>query len=96
MKWLEIIHLRAAEQGLQSLYDMLAERCVALQQMSGVLSTEIYKAVECDGDLAMILHWDLEGQGAEKSQAGLLLADFLEKYGMVNHKILKQVFPVQD
>lgn len=95
MKWLEIIHLRAAEQGLQSLYDTLAERCLALQQMSGVLSTEIYKAVECDGDLAMILHWDLKDQGAEKSRAGLLLADFLEKYGMVNHRILKQVFPVQ-
>ena len=41
----------------------------------------------------MILYWDIEGGAVQKSQHGLLLAEFLEKFGMVNHKVLKQVFP---
>lgn len=93
MKWQEIIHLRSAEKGMESLRSVMAERCLALHQISGLDRAEIFEAVDCDGDLAMIMYWDIEGGAAQKSQAGLLLAEYLEKFGLVNHKVLKQVFP---
>lgn len=93
MKWQEIIHIRASEKGTQALRSVLAERCLAMHQLNGLAGAEIYEAMDCGGDMAMILHWDVEGGTAQKSQTGLLLAEFLEKFGMVNHKILKQIFP---
>lgn len=93
MKWQEVIHIRATTEGMRTLERVLPERCLALHQLSGLEGAELYSAGDCDADLVLILRWDIEHQAPEKSQSGLLLAEYLEKFGMVNHKVLKQIFP---
>jgi hypothetical protein len=85
----EIIHLRSAEKGMNPCVPSW-RNAVGAAPNKRIGSAEIFEAVDCDGDLAMIIIGTSKAARAKKSSR-LLLAEYLEKFGLVNHKVLKQV-----
>ena len=94
MQWLEIIRVLASTDKIKMAFNALSTMIGDLQDTNGkeitVHSREVF-----DSDLLICIRWKRDGQPG-KSREGLLLAEYLEKFGMVNHEIWGQVLPVNE
>ena len=89
MKTLEIIHLRSVGTEPDDLYGVIAEPLTGLG--SDAHAFTCYRRVDLGTDMAIHILRDKEGDGSQKSDIGLRLAQSLKHYGMVEHTVWEKL-----
>jgi len=87
MRWIEMIRMRSSsgwpEQDWRSLAAQVREIAA---ETTGMRDVMVFKHALFDGDLAIVLVWDNDRQPV-RTREGLLLADSLQRHGMVDHAV---------
>lgn len=94
MPRLEVIRLLASGARAKFLLQELSEVMEEMRQEAGEEEVAVYSGQPFGSDLLICIHWKKEGP-LQKSLVGLLLAEYLARYGMVSHEIWRQELPGQ-
>lgn len=86
MKWVEMIRLRSTSSGLLAGLPTILEQVKQINDVSGAKDAMVLKHALYDGDLAVVLVWE-NGRDPVRTREGLLLAEGLGRYGMVDHGV---------
>jgi hypothetical protein len=95
MQWLETIRLLASRGKIEILLRRLADTIAELKAAEGEEDLAIYSSQTFDSDLLFCIRWRKDGL-PRKTREGLLLAEYLTGFGMVDHAIWKQELPIGD
>lgn len=87
MKWLEVIHLRSAEQNSALLNAFLGQLVEDIRNEGGALKINLFKRVNLDSDVCLQLYHESEQVKIIGSRLGMHLAEALKRFGMVNHTV---------
>ncbi|MCF8031179.1 MAG: hypothetical protein K9K39_09825 [Desulfohalobiaceae bacterium] len=85
--WVEVITVRTAR---PELVEPLLRELAALQEGScdaAPASFACYRSLDIDNEVAIRLAWDERKIPASRTRIGVLIAKWLEGYGMVHHSI---------
>jgi len=88
MTILEIIHLRLAGKPPENLCDKIKESIVANEGLAE--NVRIFRRDGLETDLAIHIHY-VDTQSCEPGSLGLRLTSALKPYGLVEHKVWKQL-----
>jgi len=89
MQELEIIQLLASRDKVKRLLGDLSGMIEELQDTNGKKEITVYSRNTFDTDLLVCLRKERNGQ-PEKSREGILLAEYLRSFGMVEHQVWEQ------
>ena len=92
MQELEIIQLLASRDKIKRLLEDLPEILDNFQDIDGKKEIRVYSRDTFDTDLLICLRRERNGQ-PDKSREGLLLAEYLRDFGMVEHQVWEQKLP---
>jgi hypothetical protein len=96
MEWKEIVYICSSNANCQRLEKALPEQCQAIEKAEGLQAIEVFKVDRCRYDLAVMLSWDMPiVDEPRQSREALLLAEFMEQFGLIDHRILVQTYPQQ-
>jgi hypothetical protein len=84
MTILEVIHLRMAGVGAQTLVDVIRESVRSDPELSDI---SIYRHATLETDLVVHLHRSTPDKGDRACACGERLASLLRGYGMVEHSV---------
>lgn len=87
MKWLEVIHLRSAEQNSDLLNAVLDQLVDDIRKEREPLQINLFKRVNLDSDVCLQLCHESEQVKLIGSRLGMHLAEALKTFGMVNHTV---------
>jgi hypothetical protein len=86
MKWLEIIKLRSAGIGEDSLEEFL--RSLTESSLAGgLMAIRIYRHAGLESDAAVHLHWESKGPARNGTDVAIRLAEALKQFGLVDHSV---------
>ncbi len=85
MRWLEIIKLRSVEKDSGLLKELLLSFDKNTQQ--GLVEMKTYDHAALATDLSVHLHWQSERPGRDGSAFGILIAQGLKEFGLIDHSI---------
>lgn len=86
VKWIELIRLLTAQKDVQALQDAIQTQLDTLRNMSGLERTLAMVHAAYGTDFAVVLVWHNQREPV-KTREGLLLADCLRQFGMVDHAV---------
>ena len=86
MKWIEMIRVRSSSGSLEKGMSAIVARAREIRKVSGIADAMVLKHALFEGDLAVVLLWDNDRQPV-RTREGLVLADSLQRYGMVDHGV---------
>ena len=87
MKWLEVIHLRSAEQDPERLTEFLDQIIDEINGEEGGCKVSLYGRANLKNDVCLQLHHSSEQVRLSGSRLGLHLTMALKTFGMVNHTV---------
>ena len=88
MKWMEMIRVRSSSGSLEKGMPEVVQQTQEIGRTSGVADAMVLQHALYDGDLAVVLVWDTD-RGPAQTREGLVLAERLQHYGMVDHAVWK-------
>jgi hypothetical protein len=83
--WCEIIKARCCAESAVRVLDELPARLRELRRVPGVERTMLLSHGAYHSDVAAVLFWHTDAP--KKSREGYLLAEYMEKHGMVAHAV---------
>ena len=87
IKWLEIIKLRSAGNGLEALTEELLRPVSRADQEKGLKKIRLYRHATIETDLSVHLLWETRPGDVRMSTLGQRLASALGEFGRVNHSV---------
>jgi hypothetical protein len=87
MKWLEVIHLRAAQQDSDVLDGLLDQLVEEIRSEKGSGKINLFRRAHLETDICLQLQHESEQVKLSGSRLGMHLAMALKKFGMVNHTV---------
>lgn len=85
--WLEVIHLRVIEQGLDRLIPIFLDLVEEIREKEDCRKVKLLRRALIDTDVCLHLYHDSQNPQATGSPIGLRLAAALKPFGMVNHTV---------
>lgn len=89
MAWLETIRLLAAKNRIDDLLRSLPGLLAAWGGVGLEERVALYHQQSVDSDLLVCIRWD-QGPAPGKTREGLLLAEYLTGFGLVDHAVWEQ------
>lgn len=86
MAWLETIRVLASHDRVRRLLAALPDLLAPMVEADEGPVVEAYSHPTLETDVLICIRWP-DGQGAAASAPGLILAERLTEYGMVNHTV---------
>jgi len=90
MEYVEIIRLRAAAGAPGQTIHRVAESVLGAEE-PGLVSSRIYRGNRFQSDLAIHLHYQLDGDCGPREGLGIRVAAALEEYGLVDRALWVRV-----
>lgn len=87
MEWIEIIRLRTQPDVESSIITTLKEMIRNLHGTPGLNEARIYSHSAVPGDVSLHIMWNTVQDIFKESEVGLMIADALRKYGLLDHTI---------
>lgn len=87
MEWIEIIRLRTQPDAEPSIITTLKEMIRSLNGTPGLDEARIYTHSAVPGDISLHIMWNTVQDIFKESEVGLMIADALSKYGLLDHSI---------
>ena len=87
MKWIEFLGVNGSRRNIELLETNLPEKLGQLVDAEGFERGILLSLAMDQTQLVVILAWERDGS-PRKTREGLLLAEYLELFGLVNHKLL--------
>jgi len=88
MSWIELIRVRSNDDCSDEIIHQLDNSIAKIADMKKVMMAGIFQHFEYNGDIAVIIHWD-DGLEPCKSHVGVAFADYLSRFGPVEHAVWK-------
>jgi hypothetical protein len=89
MQWLEIIRLLASRGKIEVVLSDLSTRLDNFIGAEGQEMLTVHSSPTLGSDLLICIRWN-NATSPQKSREGLLLADYLTDFGLVDHAVWKQ------
>ena len=87
MEWIEIIRLRTQPDVESSIITTLRELIRNINGTPGLNEARIYSHSAVPGDVSLHIMWNTVHDIFKESEIGLMIADALKKYGILDHSI---------
>ena len=87
MMWLEVIHVRVAEQEFDRLTPIFTQIIAEIRENGSCRKVHMFKRALLETDVCLHLYHDSENAATAGSPVGLHLAAALKPFGMVNHTV---------
>ena len=87
MKWLEVIHLRAAQQDTDVMDGLLNQLVKEIRSEKGSGKIDLFRRAHLETDICLQLQHESEQVKLSGSRLGMRLAMALKNFGMVNHTV---------
>lgn len=87
MEWMEIIRLRTQPGEEKPIIDWLSDYAEKIGAKPGISKTTVYSRAIVPGDVSIHIHWDAPGNSMSESEVGLMAAEALKKYGILDHTV---------
>ena len=87
MKWLEVLHLRTAEQESDRLMHLLRQLITEIRVHRTCREIKMFKRALLETDVCLHLYHDTDSIETTGSLVGLHLARELKAFGMLNHTV---------
>ncbi len=87
MKWIEIIRLRTQPDVEPSVIQWLKDMIRSMNGTPGLYEARIYTHSAIPGDISLHILWDTVQDLFKESEIGLMIADTLQKYGILDHTV---------
>jgi hypothetical protein len=87
MEWIEIIRLRTQPDVEPSVIQWLKEMIRSMNGTPGLNEAKIYTHSAIPGDISLHIMWDTVQGLFKESEVGLMIADTLRKYGILDHTV---------
>jgi len=90
MMWLEVIHVRVADQECDRLIPIFTDLLKEIREKESCKKVKLFRRALLKNDVCLHLYYDSDNAGVEGSPVGLRLATMLKPFGMVNHTVWKE------
>jgi hypothetical protein len=87
MMWLEVIHVRVADQELDRLIPIFTQLIDEIRENESCRKVKLFRRALLKTDVCLHLYHDSENSQDTGSSVGLHLAAALKQFGMVNHTV---------
>jgi hypothetical protein len=89
MKWVEVIRLRTSGEKPGIWEESFLKKDNWTQ--NGLVQSRVFRHAALESDLSIHLYWDSQGPGKNGSDLGLLLAQALKHFGLIDHSVWIEV-----
>ena len=87
MNWIEIVGLRAVGRDKEGAIKSLKQQIRIANYNERTVKIGIYRHATLETDLSIHLIWDSDKTSRAGSKLGLMLAEVLREFGMVDHAV---------
>lgn len=87
MEWVEIIRLRTQPDVEPSVIQWLKDMIRGIHGTPGLDAARIYTHSAIPGDISLHIMWNTVQDIFKESEIGLMIADTLQKYGILDHTV---------
>lgn len=87
MEWIEIIRLRTQPDVEPSVIRWLKDMIRGMNGIPGLDEVKIYTHSAIPGDISLHIMWNTVQGLFKESEVGLMIADTLRKYGILDHTV---------
>ena len=87
MEWIEIIRLRTQPDVEASVIRWLKDMIGSMNGTPGLDEAKIYTHSAIPGDISLHIVWNTVQELFNESEVGLMIADTLRKYGILDHTV---------
>jgi hypothetical protein len=87
MQWIEIIRLRTQPDVEPSVIKWLKDLIRSLGGTPGLDEARVYTHSAVPGDVSLHMMWDTMQEIFTESEVGLMVAEALKKYGILDHTV---------
>ncbi len=87
MKWIEFIKIQTSVNQNQHFEQDLETIIKSIPRRNGLDEMIVVRHGSISGDFALFLYWETEAADLSGSCVGLIVAQVLKKYGLVNHSV---------
>ena len=87
MEWIEIIRLRTQPDVEPSVMQWLKDMVHSMKGTPGLDEARIYTHSAIPGDISLHIMWNTVQGLFKESEVGLMIADTLRKYGILDHTV---------
>ncbi|MBP1747715.1 MAG: hypothetical protein H6Q52_254 [Deltaproteobacteria bacterium] len=87
MEWIEIIRLRTQPDVEPSVIQWLKDMIRSMNGTPGLDEAKIYTHSAIPGDISLHIMWNTVQGLFKESEIGLMIADTLQKYGILDHTV---------